>query len=168
MGEKQVWKVYHEEHEIVETVRAALKYIQEKHGISENEAIDLCTNDHNLRIPATVFSSEQCPLEAIVRFLKDEHGLSFSEISALLARDARTIWTTYRNSLKKDNPKHAETPYQIPVMVLSDRKLSILELVTEFLIDVSQLSFKETARLLCRHENTVRTAYARGKRKRDG
>lgn len=41
------------------------------------------------------------PSEAIVMFLKDSEKLSFREISKILERDERNIWTLYNRARKK-------------------------------------------------------------------
>lgn len=40
-------------------------------------------------------------LEAIVRYLKEEQKLTYSQIAQLLNRDDRTVWTTYKRAAKK-------------------------------------------------------------------
>lgn len=52
---------------------------------------------HNLNL--TIF-------EALVKYLKEEKNFNFHEISILLNRDERNIWTVYSNSLKKINKKN--------------------------------------------------------------
>jgi hypothetical protein len=40
-------------------------------------------------------------MEAVVCYLKEEHGLTYSEIASVLNRDDRTVWTTYHRAQKK-------------------------------------------------------------------
>jgi hypothetical protein len=50
-------------------------------------------------IPVEIFkNSGYSLLETLVLFLKDECGLTYSEIASLLARDDRTIWTVYNRT----------------------------------------------------------------------
>ena len=42
------------------------------------------------------------PSEAIIKFLKEDEGLSFREISKILDRDERNIWTLYNRARKKN------------------------------------------------------------------
>lgn len=57
-------------------------------------------------IPVDIFKdSKLSTLETIVVFLKDSYNLSFSEISALLMRDQRTIWTVYHRAKKKNGTR---------------------------------------------------------------
>ena len=54
-------------------------------------------------IPASLFKDRKLSvLETIVAYLKDEFSLSYSEISVLLKRDVRTIWTVYQRARKKN------------------------------------------------------------------
>lgn len=50
-------------------------------------------------IPVDIFSrSDKSLLETLVVFLKDHYDLSYSEVSSLLMRDERTIWTVYQRA----------------------------------------------------------------------
>jgi DNA-directed RNA polymerase specialized sigma24 family protein len=166
MIEKKVWKALHQDHEIVSTIKAAIRYVAERHQLTEHEVFELCTKDLSLKIPATVLADKRSPLEAIVGYLKEEHALSFSEIAALLNRDDRTIWTTYHNAQKKGQEPRRPTDFLIPLMLLSDRKVSILEAAVEYLSEACQLKVKDISALLRKSESTIRTAVFRAKRKR--
>jgi len=59
--------------------------------------------DFEIWIPTLIFCNEiLSPLETIVKYLKEEQSLNYSEIASLLARDSRTIWTVYNRSKKKN------------------------------------------------------------------
>ena len=52
--------------------------------------------DDRLIIPASVLRDRRLSiLESIVEYLHDHKNMRFSEISRLLGRDQRTIWTVY-------------------------------------------------------------------------
>jgi len=54
-------------------------------------------------IPVDVIKDSKCSLlETLVVFLKEEYELSYSEVSALLMRDDRTVWTVYQRAKEKD------------------------------------------------------------------
>ena len=54
-------------------------------------------------IPIHIFKDSKLSLlETLVVFLKDSHKLTFSEISAILMRDQRTVWTSYSRARKKN------------------------------------------------------------------
>lgn len=57
-----------------------------------------------IRAPLSIFRDRKLSvLESVVKFLKEEHDLKYHEIAVLLNRDDRTIWTTYKRGLKKEN-----------------------------------------------------------------
>jgi predicted DNA-binding protein (UPF0251 family) len=59
-------------------------------------------NNLELNIPLEVFISRKYSiLESIVLYLKENHALSFNEISEILGKNYRTIWTIYRRAIKK-------------------------------------------------------------------
>ena len=56
-----------------------------------------------LTIPLSIFRNRAFSvLEQIVGYLKDHHQLKFSQIARLIARDDRTVWTTYHRLKKKE------------------------------------------------------------------
>ena len=56
----------------------------------------------SVKIPMHVFHNNKLtPLEAIVVFLKEEHNLTYHEISLMINRDERNVWTVYHNAKKK-------------------------------------------------------------------
>ena len=53
-------------------------------------------------IPVGIFEDDKLSvLESLVLFLKENYELKYSEISALIARDERTIWTVYSRARGK-------------------------------------------------------------------
>lgn len=55
-----------------------------------------------IRIPVEILQDRDVSaLEAIVRYLKEQEGWTYSQIARTLNRDDRTIWTTYNRTLKK-------------------------------------------------------------------
>lgn len=58
--------------------------------------------DDKLIIPASVLRDRRLSiLESIVEYLHEHKNMRFSEISKLLGRDQRTIWTVYKRSKEK-------------------------------------------------------------------
>lgn len=55
-------------------------------------------------VPANIFHNRLLSmLENITVYLKEKHGLKFSQIAKLLNRNDRTIWTVYNRAQKKRN-----------------------------------------------------------------
>ena len=57
---------------------------------------------HQININSAIFNNQKLTIfESIVKYLKEEKAFSFHEISLILNRDERNIWTVYKNALKK-------------------------------------------------------------------
>lgn len=118
-------------------------------------------------IPVEVFSTVLSPAEAPVKWLKEEHGLTLSEIGRLINRDQRGIWGAYARTRRKlPAPfRIRETACEIPVSILSDRSRSILEHVVTYLKDERKFTPSHICALLNKRPSTIWTAYQRSRRK---
>lgn len=57
---------------------------------------------YEINVPTSIFTDRiLSPLEAVVEYLKERHNFSFREISIILNRDERNIWTVYNRAKKK-------------------------------------------------------------------
>jgi hypothetical protein len=72
-------------------------------NISINVNVDESSEDaYVLYLPLNLFTSRVFSiLETVVFYLKNDQNLSFNQISDLLGKNYRTIWTVYRRALKK-------------------------------------------------------------------
>ncbi len=62
----------------------------------------LTVKESIIMIPVEIFSDRKFSvLETLVSYLKDHHNLSFAQISQLLQKDPRNIWTVYSRFRKK-------------------------------------------------------------------
>ena len=62
----------------------------------------LAVKESIIMIPVEIFSDRKFSvLETLVSYLKDHHNLSFAQISQLLQKDPRNIWTVYSRFRKK-------------------------------------------------------------------
>ncbi len=53
-------------------------------------------------IPVEVLRDRELSvMEAIVCYLKEDQGLTYSQIATMLNRDDRTVWTMYHRATKK-------------------------------------------------------------------
>ena len=139
-----------------------LAKIKKDYGLDDKQLLNLV--NRQILIPISVFHNSS-PLEAIVKYLKEFSKLNFKEISSLLNRDQRTIWTTYNNIKKKKIKLNIKSEVFIPIEVFSDRKLSILENLVSYLI--KDYSLLEISRLIKRNYQTIWTCYTRAKRKNE-
>lgn len=117
-------------------------------------------------IPCSVFRGGLSGLEAIVKYLKEEINMSYSQIGRLLNRDQRTIWTTYNKIKEKKEKKILQTPkkYGFSTSILKNRELSVLESVS-FYLKKKGLSLKEISEELGRSSKTIWTALNRADKK---
>ncbi|MEM4243093.1 MAG: hypothetical protein QXM31_04295 [Candidatus Woesearchaeota archaeon] len=121
------------------------------------------------QIPVSIFSTCLSPAEAVVKYLKEHHAMTFSEIAKLINRDQRGIWGSYSRARKK-HPERFDiglAPHTIPVSCFNDRSRSILEHVVTYLKDSKGLKPAEICALLNKKTSTVWTAYQRSRRKQN-
>ena len=73
-----------------------------KKSVQKDSQEFVAINDTKYNIPASEFSRRDfSSLEIIVRHLKENCDISFSEIAKILSRDYSTIWTSYNRAIKK-------------------------------------------------------------------
>lgn len=121
------------------------------------------------QIPASIFSTRLSPAEAVVKYLKEHHGLAFCEIAKLINRDQRGIWGSYARA-KRKHPEPFDigfATHTIPISCLNDRSRSILEHVVTHLKDEKQLKPAQICSLLNKKTSTIWTAYQRSRRKQN-
>ena len=57
---------------------------------------------HTFNLKTSIFHNNKLTIfESLVKYLKQEKSFNFHEISILLNRDERNIWTVYKNAVKK-------------------------------------------------------------------
>ena len=125
------------------------------------------TISENLEIPLSVFQSNASGLESISQYLKENLGFRYCEIAGLLNRDDRTIWGAHHSAKEKANiNSNSNSSIKIPLSIFHDRKLSVLEAISEYLKENHNLKFSVIGRLLNRDQRTIWTVYKRAKDKR--
>lgn len=140
-------------------------------GFSGNSIRKEAFSDTQLLIPTTIFCDRSLSfLESLIEYLKEQLNLSYHEIGKLTNRDERNIWTLYDRARKKRTKpglvaKNAPI-VQIPLSVVKDRSLSILEVVVEYLRDRANFTNRQIAVTLNRSDKTVSTVYMRTRKKR--
>jgi len=151
-----------------------LNYLK-KSGLSYEEIIKLVNKllkievKEEVKVPISVFQNDKLSsLETIVKYLRENLLLSFKQIAALTNRNNVALAVSYRNAKKKLEAKFTEeiSPYFIPVSILQDRKLSVLENIVSYLKDNFGLTYHKIALLLNRNDRTIWTVYQRAKKKK--
>ena len=161
--------------EIEKRLSNTLNYLKEQ-GLSPKDIIEQVNKLLNIqvkeevKVPISVFNNEYLSsLENIVKYLRENLLLSFKQIASLTNRNEIALAVTYRNAKKKMEAKFVVTeisPYSIPVSILKDRNLSVLENVASYLKDTFGLTYHKIAVLLNRNDRTIWTVYQRAKKKK--
>ena len=153
-------KLYEENKNIINSIIE----LRVNYKLSNNDLIKLINYEKELiLIPISIFRNAS-PLEALVKYLKDNLGLSLHEISVLLNRDDGTIWITYNNASKKITKLDVTSEILISINIFHNRKLSILENLITYLYG-KEISLSRMAALLNRDYKTIYTVYKRAKDK---
>ncbi len=147
--------------EIRTVIRRLERTIAEKEGSSAPGAP---RGGHPIEIPPTIFSTRLAPAESLVKFLKEERGMTYHTIGESIHRDERGIWGTYRRATRKmpGQPIHEmidparKEAAGIPLSAFSDRNKSILQAVVENLRSRG-MRICEIARLLKKSYSTIST-----------
>jgi len=107
-------------------------------------------------IPSTIFSKDLGTLEAVVKYMKNNLGMSYSVIAQQLSRDQRTIWTAYKKASEKQKEPITvkETEIFIPIEILANRKLTLLESITLHLKDL-EIKNSEIAEIIQRDSRNI-------------
>lgn len=146
------------------TLRSLFLKTKKDLKIPAKELYNLIQEEHT--IPVSIFSTKLAPLESLVKYLKENLNLTYSEIAKLLNRNERTIWTAYKFAIKKKKEKLVVKPgFFIPISIFSDRKFSILESLVKYLKEKLMLTYHEIAALLNRDDRTIWTVYRRARQK---
>jgi len=129
--------------------------------------VEKLTEDQGLLFPCSIFGEELSPLESICKYLKEQQGFTYHQIAVLIKRDDRTIWTVYQHAVKKQKKKFVlkKEDVMIPVKILQDRRLSVLEHLVRYLKDHHGLRYHQIAVLIKRDDRTIWTVYQRGLQK---
>ncbi|MBI2141149.1 hypothetical protein HYU16_01875 [Candidatus Woesearchaeota archaeon] len=150
-------------------IKRAVEELCARLGLSEEQVVRLLEErGEAIHIPVSIFSNTKLSgLELVCKYLKEELSIHFSEISKLLNRDYRTVWTTYSIASKKHKGALSvpRSKYFFPTLILTDRRLSVLEAIVSYLKDELGLRFTEIGSELHRDQRNIWTVYRRAKRK---
>ena len=147
-----------------------LNYLKEQ-GLTAQDIIELVNKlfkvpvKEEIKVPISVFNNDKLSsLETIVKYLRENLLLSFKQIASLTNRNNVALAVSYRNARIKLDAKFVVeeiSPYSIPVKILQDRNLSVLENIVSYLKDNFGLAYHKIALLLNRNDRTVWTVYQR-------
>lgn len=141
--------------------------LKQKYNYSDEDVMKLWSKENVLLVPITIFSGKLSPAEALSKFLKENHELTFHEISELIGRDERSVWANYKRAAKK-MPWAFEIKEGISVNAsIFKSEKSILESLVSYLKEVKKLRNKKIAQLLNKNSANIWTVYNRSKKKNE-
>jgi len=119
-------------------------------------------------IPVSIFKNDLLtPYEAVTKFLKENLGLNYKEISGIINKKEGPIGVTYRNASKKMKSvlDASSTEYSLPFLIFKTKRATIFEAIVLYLKENYGLSFNKISSLLNRNYTTIWTIYRRAKKK---
>jgi hypothetical protein len=134
-----------------------IKKLEKKYSLSYEEIINILGKKEKISIPFSIFNNKLGSLESIVKFLKENLSLNIKEISFLTNRKQQPIRTTYLRASKKYSVKLiADGEKNIPLDVIANNKLSVLENIISYLLSAGY-SINEISLILKRDYQTIWT-----------
>jgi len=150
---------------IYDILSPLIDHFKEEYKLTKEDLINIYEGIEEIKVPLSIFS-KLSPLEALVKYLKEDLGLRFSEIASKLNRDDRSIWRTYHQAKSKNvSFKLKKDELLIPISIFKNRKLSILENLVVYLKNELKISVKEISSFVNKDISTIWTAYSRAKKK---
>ena len=146
--------------------------MKKREGFTREELIQVVARlsahlqKQELHIPVSIFASTLSPAEVLVKYLKEQKQLRYSNIAKLLNRDQRGIWCTYKRANNK-HPKKlvvTDSKHAVPVSLFTNRKLSILEHTVDHLRK-QKITVKKIAKLIDKSPSTIAVVHHRVRRK---
>jgi DNA-binding NarL/FixJ family response regulator len=108
-------------------------------------------------IPIEIFSRKLGILESVVKYLKESANLRNKDISKILLRSEKTVWSSYNSALKKQPSKlriSKDSKIKIPITVFSSKELGALESLVLYL-NKTGFSINEISAMLERDYKTI-------------
>ena len=154
-----------EERFLVDMFGQIKERLKQKYNYSNEEIFKLSNSENVLLVPVAIFAGKLSPAEALTKFLKEKHDLSYHDISALIGRDERGLWANYKRAVKKMPwPFEIADSITVPVSIFNSDK-SILESLVYFLKDVKKMRNRKIAQLLNKNSANIWTVHNRAKKK---
>lgn len=169
--------------ELINSLTALIKGVKEEYSLDEESLIEMFVDTLGKRyglnkkvvkklggristhVSLSIFSTELGALEALVKYMKENLKMDYSEISEQLGRDYKTVWTAYSmaNEKKKTEIQEKEG-VQIPLSIFNKKDLTIFEAVVLYLNKIG-MKYSEMGELLNRDQRNMWTICSRAKKK---
>ena len=155
--------------DLIKLAKKIAVHLKEQHNISLQEALKTEEIPEE-SLPVEIFATKLSPAEAVVKYLKENCKLRFRDIALMLNRDERSVWGSYDRAKQKipSSLKIIKSVVRIPVSILKDRRIAMLESVVFYLKETRGISVGEIAHLMNKAQTTIYTVYSRAKQKIGG
>ena len=157
-----------EESFLLKILKEISQRLKMEHNYSDEKLLAVYAEEEKqvLMVPVSIFAAGLCPSEALTKYLKEEHQLTYHEIAVLINRNERGVWANYQRAIKKlPSPLEIKDNISISVSVFQNEKLSILECLISYLKDSLHFKNSKIAKLLNKNPSNVWTIYNRAKKK---
>ncbi|MFC1754164.1 hypothetical protein ACFL96_12380 [Thermoproteota archaeon] len=156
--------------EQLKAVFASLVTVLKDQGMGPEELLGIYQGEETADkrfVPVSLFATKLSPSESLCKYLKENLELSYKEISKLLNRDERSIWTSYNRAKAKMPEPFADLKKGmfIPIDIFSNREMSILENLVLYLREKTDETNYGIAKLLKKTPSMIYTIYNRAKSK---
>src|SRR3989344_9526448 len=145
-----------------------IDFLKEKYNLKNKDIREIIKKrrEKEILLPVSIFNNDLSTLENAVKYLKEHLYFNIKKISNLLERDYRSVYNTYKRSLRKKHPINvSESRINIPLSIFKDKKYSALESLVKFLKEEFQLRYSEIALMLNLDQRTIWTVYKRCRNK---
>ena len=157
----------HEERFLVDMFSQISERLKQKYNYSEEQISKIWNDENVVLVPVTIFSGKLSPAEALTKFLKENHDLSYHDISGLTGRDERGIWANYKRAVKKMPwPFEISEGMAVPISIFHSEK-SVLESLVVYLKEMKNMRNKKIAQLLNKNPANIWTVHNRAKKKNE-
>lgn len=124
------------------------------------------TPDQTSPLPLDIYKTQLAPLEATVKYLRENRQLTYAQIASLLRKQPTTISTTYYNTRRKHpqalRPAGEET---VPLSIFDQEELTVAETIVHYLHRNKGLKIAAIAQLLGKDNKALWTTAKRAEQK---
>ncbi|MEM2121278.1 MAG: hypothetical protein QXU20_01290 [Candidatus Woesearchaeota archaeon] len=148
----------------LEILKLSALILKQKYKFTDSDIIrflspnlEIKEEKEQITIPIEIFSKRLGILESVIKYLKENKNFRNNEISILLKRSEKTVWSSYNSSLKKHPSKFKnikDSKIKIPLNIFSDNKIGNLEALVLYLYKIG-FSINEISNLLDRKYKTI-------------
>ena len=143
--------------QITEQLLRDVSKLEKKYSLSYARILEIIGSQQEIRIPVSIFNEKLGSLESVVKYLKENLGLSIKRIALILNRKEQSVRTTYLRAVSKLKGRLDVSSYRkMPASILRDREKSVLESMVDHFLD-GGFTIYQIASVLKRSYKTIWT-----------